>query len=72
MTAILTGALWLLALQDESLPRLDPLVGLIAAACAIYGLVAGVFLDGPHRTHWKGGVSQPHRGVPQTRATPGV
>jgi hypothetical protein len=68
--AILTGALWLLALQDQSLPRVDPLVGLIAMACAIYGLIAGVFLDGPHRTHWKGGVSQPRRGVPQTRATP--
>jgi hypothetical protein len=69
-TGILTGALWLLALQDESLPRLDPLVGLLAAACAIYGLIAGVFLEGPHRAHWKGGVSQPRRGVPQTRPTP--
>jgi hypothetical protein len=69
-TAILTGALWLLALQDASLPRIDWLVGLIGAACAIYGLVAGVFLDGPHRAHWKGGVSQPRRGVPDTRAKP--
>ena len=69
-TAILTGALWLLSLQDQALPRVDPLVGLLAAACAIYGLVAGAFLDGPHRVHWKGGVSQPRRGVPQTRATP--
>jgi len=69
-TAILTGALWLLALQDASLPRIDWLVGLLAAACALYGLVAGVFLDGPHRAHWKGGLSQPRRGVPQTRATP--
>jgi hypothetical protein len=69
-TALLTGALWLLALQDPSLPRIDWLVGLTGAACAIYGLVAGVFLDGPHRAHWKGGVSQPHRGVPDTRAKP--
>jgi hypothetical protein len=69
-TAILTGALWLLALQDPTLPRVDWLVGLIAALCAIYGLAAGVFLDGPHRAHWKGGVSQPRRGVPETRATP--
>lgn len=69
-TSILLGALWLLALQDAALPRLDPLVGLIAVACALYGLAAGVFLDGPHRAHWKGGVSQPHRGVPQTRSTP--
>ena len=69
-TAILTGAMWLLALQDASLPRIDWLVGLLAAACALYGLIAGVFLDGPHRAHWKGGVSQPRRGVPETRATP--
>ncbi|MET0771845.1 MAG: hypothetical protein ABWZ82_02075, partial [Candidatus Limnocylindrales bacterium] len=69
-TAILTGALWLLSLQDASLPRVAWLVGLLAAACAIYGLVAGAFLDGPHRAHWKGGISQPHRGVPETRATP--
>ncbi len=67
--SILTGALWLLGLQDPGLPRIDAWVGLIAATCAIYGLVAGVFLDGPHRTHWKGGVSQPHRGLPQTRTT---
>jgi hypothetical protein len=69
-TAILTGALWLLSLQDASLPRVDWLVGLLAASCAIYGLVAGVFLDGPHRTHWKGGISQPRRGMPETRSTP--
>ena len=69
-TSVLAGALWLLALQDAALPRLEPLVGLIAVACALYGLVAGVFLDGPHRAHWKGGISQPHRGVPQTRTTP--
>lgn len=68
--AILAGALWLLALQDATLPRIDPLVGLITVACAIYGFVAGVFLDGPHRAHWKGGISEPHRGLPQTRATP--
>lgn len=68
--AILAGALWLLALQDPDLPRIDPLVGLLAVACAIYGLVAGVFLDGPHRAHWKGGISEPHRGLPQTRSTP--
>jgi hypothetical protein len=69
-TAILAGALWLLSLQDDSLPRIDLLVGLIALACATYGVVAGVFLPGPHREHWKGGISQPHRGLPQTRATP--
>lgn len=69
-TSILAGALWLLALQDPTLPRVDPAVGLIAVACAMYGLVAGVFLDGPHRAHWKGGVSEPHRGLPQTRAKP--
>ena len=44
--AILTGALWLLSLQDASVPRIDWLVGLLAVACAIYGLVAGAFLDG--------------------------
>ena len=68
--AILTGALWLLSLQDASVPRIDWLVGLLAAACAIYGLIAGAFLDGPRRGHWKGGISQPRRGVPETRATP--
>jgi hypothetical protein len=68
--SMLAGALWLLSLQDATLPRIDPLVGLVAVACAVYGLVAGVFLDGPHRAHWKGGVSQPRRGMPQTRATP--
>ncbi len=56
--------------KDATLPRIDPLVGLITVACAIYGFVAGVFLDGPHRAHWKGGISEPHRGLPQTRATP--
>ena len=51
-------------------PRIDPLMGLIAVSCAIYGIVAGVFLPGPRRGHWKGGVSQPRRGLPDTRATP--
>jgi len=68
--ALLTGALWLLSLQDGTAPRLDPLTGLIALSCAIYGIVAGAFLPGPRRGHWKGGVSQPRRGLPSTRTTP--
>ena len=68
--ALLTGALWLLSLQDGSAPHLDPLTGLVAVSCAIYGIVAGVFLPGPRRGHWKGGVSQPRRGLPDTRTTP--
>ena len=62
--ALLTGALWLLSLQDTTAPHLDPLTGLIALSCAVYGIVAGVFLPGPRRGHWKGGVSQPRRGLP--------
>lgn len=68
--ALLTGALWLLSLQDPTAPRIDPLMGLIAVSCAVYGIVAGVFLPGPRRGHWKGGVSQPRRGLPDTRTTP--
>ena len=68
--ALLTGALWLLSLLDTGAPRIDPLVGLIALSCAIYGIVAGVFLPGPRRGHWKGGASQPRRGLPTTRTTP--
>lgn len=68
--ALLTGALWLLSLQAGTAPRLDPLTGLIALSCAIYGIVAGAFLPGPRRGHWKGGVSQPRRGLPTTRMTP--
>lgn len=68
--ALLTGALWLLSLQDASAPRIDPLMGLIAVSCAVYGIVAGAFLPGPRRGHWKGGVSQPRRGLPDTRTTP--
>ena len=33
--ALLTGALWLLSLQGAAAPRIDPLMGLIAVACAI-------------------------------------
>jgi hypothetical protein len=68
--ALLTGALWLLSVQDASAPHLDPLTGLVALSCAIYGIVAGVFLPGPRRGHWKGGVSQPRRGLPDTRTSP--
>ena len=68
--ALLTGALWLLSLQDSTAPHLDPLTGLIAVSCAVYGIVAGVFLPGPRRAHWKGGASRPRRGLPDTRATP--
>ncbi len=64
------GALGLLSLQDAAAPRIDPLIGPIAVACAIYGIGAGIFLPGPRRGHWKGGVSQPRRGLPDTRATP--
>ncbi|MBX3032073.1 MAG: hypothetical protein KF809_18160 [Chloroflexi bacterium] len=69
-TAVLTGALWLLALGDGSLPRIDPLAGLVAFSCAILAIVAGAFLPGPRRDHWKGGPSRPHRGLPETRTTP--
>jgi len=68
--ALLTGALWLLSLQDAAAPRIDPLVGLLAVSCAVYGIVAGAFLPGPRRAHWKGGASQPRRGVPDTRSSP--
>jgi hypothetical protein len=68
--ALLTGALWLLSLQDAAAPRIDPVVGLLAVVCAVYGVVAGVFLPGPRRGHWKGGVSQPRRGLPDTRTSP--
>ena len=69
--ALLTGALWLLSLQDAAAPRIDPLVGLIALSRApSTASCAGVFLPGPRRGHWKGGVSQPRRGLPETRATP--
>lgn len=69
-TAALTGALWLLALGDGSLPRIDPLAGLVALSCAVLAIVAGAFLPGPRRDHWKGGPSRPHRGLPETRTTP--
>jgi len=68
--ALLTGALWLLSLQDPAAPRIDPLVGLLAVSCAVYGIVAGAFLPGPRRGHWKGGPSQPRRGVPDMRTSP--
>ncbi len=68
--ALLTGALWLLSLQDATAPHIDPLVGLIAVACAIGGIVGGAFLAGPRRGHWKGGESRPRRGLPQTRTSP--
>ena len=68
--ALLTGALWLLSVQDAGTSRIDPLMGLIAVSCAIYGIVAGVFLPGPRRAHWKGGASQPRRGLPETRTSP--
>ena len=32
--------------------------------------MAGAFLPGPRRAHWKGGVSQPRRGLPDDRTTP--
>ncbi|MCY7417159.1 MAG: hypothetical protein LH650_01440 [Chloroflexi bacterium] len=68
--ALLTGALWLLSLQDAAAPRIDPLIGLLAVSCAVYGIVAGAFLPGPRRGHWKGGPSQPRRGVPDMRTSP--
>ncbi len=68
--AMLTGALWLLSLQDQTAPHIDPLVGLIAVTCAIGGIVGGAFLPGPRRSHWKGGESRPRRGMPQTRTSP--
>lgn len=68
--AVLTGALWLLALGDASVPRIDPLMGILAFACAVLGIGAGAFLPGPRRSHWKGGTSRPQRGLPDTRTTP--
>jgi len=68
--ALLTGALWLLSLQDSSVPHIDPWVGLVGLACALYGIVAGAFLPGPRRGHWKDGESRPRRGLPQTRTSP--
>ncbi len=68
--ALLAGALWLLSLQDTTAPRIDPLFGLVAVSCAVYGIIAGVFLPGPRRGQWKGGVSQPRRGMSDVRLTP--
>lgn len=68
--AVLTGALWLLSLQDPTAPHIDPLVGLIAVSCAVGGIVGGAFLPGPRRGHWKGGESRPRRGLPETRTSP--
>ncbi len=68
--ALLTGALWLLSLQDATAPHIDPLVGLVGVSCAIYGIVSGVFLPGPRRAHWKGGASQPRRGLAGDRTSP--
>ncbi len=68
--AILAGSLWLLSLQDAKAPHVDPLTGLVAVSCAVYGIIAGAFLPGPRRRHWKGGASRPRRGLPDTRSTP--
>jgi hypothetical protein len=42
----------LLGLRGDELVRIEPLPLLITLASAIYGIVAGVFLDSPRRLRW--------------------
>lgn len=50
--ALYMGFALLLGLQGTLFLQLDPLLGLLTLTCAVYGVVAGFFLDSPRRWRW--------------------
>jgi len=71
--ALIMGAVLLLGLAGADTGRMGVGLAAFCLAFALLGIVCGFFLPGPHRPHWKDGMSRPRRtasNAPPPRVTP--